>query len=46
MAQEGFNIREKPKDSQARKIAVYTVCVLVLILSVLLDIYFIGELIA
>jgi len=42
MPTENFNIKSKDKDTRGRKIAVYTVCTMVLILCVLLDIYFIG----
>ncbi|MCR5593931.1 MAG: hypothetical protein K6F79_09335 [Saccharofermentans sp.] len=40
MPNENFNINDKSKDAKSHKIAVYTICVLVLLLTVLLDIYF------
>lgn len=43
MTQENFNIKDKTKDEKLRKAAVYTICAMVLLLTVLLDIYFIGE---
>jgi hypothetical protein len=43
MAQEDFNIREKTTDEKMRRAAVYVICSMILILTVLLDIYFISE---
>lgn len=40
MPTENFNIKDKPQDAKSHKIAVYTICVLILVLTVLLDIYF------
>jgi hypothetical protein len=46
MAQEDFNIREKTGDEKMRRAAIYVICALVIILTVLLDIYFISEIFA
>ena len=43
MAQEDYNIKSKTKDEKMRKYAIYIICGMVLILTVLLDIYFISE---
>jgi len=45
MANEEFNIRQKRKDDRLHKGAVYIICAMILVLTVLLDIYFISELI-
>lgn len=45
MANEEFNIRQKRKDDRPHKGSVYIICAMILILTVLLDIYFISELI-
>lgn len=41
MAKQEFNINDKDKDVKSHQTAVYMICILVLILTVLLDIYFI-----
>ena len=46
MAQEDFNSREKTGDEKMRRAAIYVICTLVIILTVLLDIYFISEIFA
>ena len=46
MAQEDFNIKSKTKDEKLRNIAVYAICAMILILTVLLDIYFISGIFA
>ncbi|MBR1798186.1 MAG: hypothetical protein IJ757_09310 [Clostridiales bacterium] len=46
MAQEEFNIKEKPRDERFKKAAVYTICSMVLVLTVLLDIYFLTDILA
>lgn len=43
MAQEDFNIKSKTKDEKMRKCAIYIICAMVLVLTVLLDIFFISE---
>jgi hypothetical protein len=44
MAQEDFNIKGSTRDQKSRRFAIYTICTLVIILTVLLDIYFIAGL--
>ena len=43
MAQEDFNIKSKTKDEKMRKYAIYVICAMVLVLTVLLDVFFISE---
>ena len=43
MAQEDFNIKGKTKDEKMRKGAVYLICGMIIILTVLLDVYFVSE---
>ena len=43
MAREEFNIKEKTKDEKLRRNAVYLICGLILLLTILLDIYLIPE---
>ena len=46
MAQEEFNLKDKPRDDKMRRGAIYTVCTMIIILTVLLDIYIVSELLA
>ncbi len=46
MAHEDFNIRQNNNDRRLRRGAVYIICTLIIILTVLLDIYFITELLS
>lgn len=43
MAQEDFNIRQRSGDEKMRRAAVYVICTMILVLTVLLDIFFISE---
>ena len=43
MPQENFNIKEQSADEKMRRAAVYVICTMIIILTVLLDIYFISE---
>lgn len=43
MAQEDFNIKTRSKDEGVHKGAVYFICGMIIVLTVLLDIYFISE---
>ena len=46
MPEKEFNIKDKPRDTRMRSAAVYIICVMVLILTILLDIYFISGILA
>ena len=46
MAQEEFNLKDRSRDTKMRRSVIYLFCAMIIILTVLLDIYIISELLA
>ena len=46
MAQEEFNLKDRSRDNKMRRSVIYLFCAMIIILTVLLDIYIISELLA
>lgn len=46
MAQEEFNLKDRSRESKMNRRVIYLFCAMILILTVLLDIYIISELLA
>lgn len=46
MAQEEFNLKDRSRDTKMRRGVIYLFCTMIIILTILLDTYFISELLA
>lgn len=46
MAQEEFNLKDRSRDRKMRRGVIYIFCTMIIILTILLDVYFISELLA
>ena len=46
MAQEEFNLKDRSRDKKMRRSVIYLFCTMIIILTILLDIYLISELLA